>query len=268
MLAGLILGAYLVLVAAPGKGTFAVDAIAYWRVDLADPYRAAPAGGAWGDIGFFFPYAPPIALLFAPFAALPWLAFVTLWYGLLIAALTWLGRRSVLLLAAFPPVALNLSDGNIHILLAAALVLGLLWFVARREWRQLVIALGVTAAIVAVTAVALPGQWLGWLEMLRDSAGVPPPWPALPIPLWLRLPVAAAIVWWGARRDARWTVPLGATIALPALWLGGLAMLVGCWPLRSRTASPSAVKHDAAGYHAPDGLRHADSDTRARSVTV
>jgi hypothetical protein len=281
VLAGLIFSAYLILVAAPAKGTFAIDTLCYWGVDLADPYRTP-----WGSCAVPVPpfgYAPPIALLLAPFAALPWPVFVAGWYALLIVALAWLGRRDVLLLAAFPPVALNLADGNIHLFLAVAIVLGfrypaawafvlltkvtpgvgLLWFAARREWRALGIALGATAAVSLFTIVLLPSQWLGWLEMLRDSAGVQQPMPALPIPLWLRLPVAAAIVWWGARRDARWTVPLGAAIALPALWLGGLAILAGCWPLRSR---PPAIEGSNAGYHAPDG--HQLADATARQVTA
>ena len=75
---------------------------------------------------------------------------------------------------------MELAGGNIHLLLAAAIVLGfrwpwtwslvlltkitpgigLLWFVVRREWRNLTIALGGTAAIVAVSFV-LPGRTPG-----------------------------------------------------------------------------------------------------------
>ena len=43
---------------------------------------------------------------------------------------------------------------------------GLLWFVVRREWRPLVIALGVTAAIVTVTFVAVPWMWADWISMV------------------------------------------------------------------------------------------------------
>jgi hypothetical protein len=79
--------------------------------------------------------------------------------------MAWLGWRRTLLVLAFPPVALELYHGNIHLLLAAAIGLGLrypwtwafvlltkvtpgvglIWFAVRREWRQLGIALGVTA---------------------------------------------------------------------------------------------------------------------------
>ena len=71
---------------------------------------------------------------------------------------------------------MELAGGNIHLLLAAAIVLGfrwpwtwaivlltkitpgigLLWFVVRREWRDLAIALGATAAIVAVSFLVWP----------------------------------------------------------------------------------------------------------------
>ncbi len=43
----------------------------------------------------------------------------------------------------------------------------------------------------------------------------------------MRLPVAAALVIWGARTDRRWTVLVGATLALPVLWLTGLSMFAG-----------------------------------------
>jgi hypothetical protein len=253
VVAGLVFAAYIFVVSAAQKGSVGFDIVAYWSVDLANPYH-----GNVGDLGFFA-YAPPIALVLAPFTALPFAVFATGWYALLVTTLAWLGRRQVLMLLAFPPVALDLYHGNIHLLLAAAIVLGLrypaawsfvlltkvtpgiglLWFAARREWRQLAIALGATAAIAAVTFALLPTQWLGWLQMLRDSAGTAPPWPALPIPLWIRLPIAAGIVVAGARRDAAWTVPLAAAISVPALWPGAFAILAACWPLRASQPAPA-----------------------------
>jgi hypothetical protein len=212
------------------------------------------------------------------------LPFVTLWYGALLGALTWMGRRSTLLLLAFPPVAIDLYHGNIHLLIAAAIVLGmrypaawsfvvltkvtpgigLLWYVARREWRSLGIALGATAAIVAVTFVLLPTQWVTWISILIDGAGTPPPWPALPIPIWLRLPIAAAIVVWGARRDARWAVPIAAAISVPALWPGSFSILAACWPLRHRVTSVPA-REPAPDYHAPDARQPGGEPRRERS---
>ena len=43
--------------------------------------------------------------------------------------------------------------------------------------------------------------------------------------------VAAAIVVWGARSDRRWAVPVAAMLALPALWYGGLSIMIATVPL-------------------------------------
>jgi hypothetical protein len=105
-----------------------------------------------------------------------------------------------------------------------------------------------------VSFVFLPTQWTAWIQMLRDNTGPMPPWPALPIPLVLRLPVAALIVLWGARRDARWTVALAAAISVPALWPGALAILAACWPLRSSRAPVAA---ESPVYHPNDARQPA-----------
>ena len=81
---------------------------------------------------------------------------------------------------------MELAGGNIHLLLAAAIVLGfrwpwtwslvlltkitpgigLLWFVVRREWRNLTIALGGTAAIAVSVRSPPPDAWFQWAEVL------------------------------------------------------------------------------------------------------
>jgi hypothetical protein len=43
--------------------------------------------------------------------------------------------------------------------------------------------------------------------------------------LWLRLPIAAAVVIWGARTDRPWAVPVAATIAMPVVWVATLSVL-------------------------------------------
>lgn len=70
---GLLYAAYVFLVQAPRTGTFGYDAFAYWSVSLAQPYTIPH--GALGS----FPYAPPIALLFDLFGAVPWSNFVLAW---------------------------------------------------------------------------------------------------------------------------------------------------------------------------------------------
>lgn len=250
VIAGLLFAGYLFVVVAPVSGTFGFDAYAYWHLDLAAPYSQS-AGGLGA-----FTYTPLIARLCAPFAALPWYSFLWLWTGVLIATLVWLGWRSSLVVLAFPPVALELYHGNVHLLIAAAIVLGfrwpatwafviltkvtpgvgLVWFAVRREWRRLGIALGVTAILVAVSLVIDPSLWKAWLtdDILKTATGAPLDQFSLGIPLWLRLPAAALLVAWGGRTDRAWTVPVAATLGLPILWPTGFAILAALWPIAAR----------------------------------
>jgi hypothetical protein len=242
--AGLLFAAYLFVVIAPVTGTFGFDAYAYWAVQLADPYHLT--AGALGA----FTYSPVVARVFSGAGVLPFWQFLFLWTALGIGTVIWLGRRrlrTVLAILAFPPVALELYHGNVHLLIAAAIVLGfrypafwalpiltkvtpgvgLVWFAVRREWRSLGIALGVTAALVAVS-VAVDGRlWVDWLteSLGATAAGAPLNQFAVPIPVWLRLPAGAALVAWGARTDRAWTVPVAVTLGLPVLWPSGFAVL-------------------------------------------
>jgi hypothetical protein len=160
-----------------------------------------------------------------------------------------------------PPVIIELAMGNIHLLLAAAIVagfrwpgtwafvlltkpslgIGLLWFAARGEWRRLGIALGTTAAIAGASFVLAPGLWGEWIGLLSANAGTVPSGPSRPIeiPVPLRLIPAAAVVIVGARKGWRWTVPLAALVAMPTIWIGSLVLLVAVIPLwRRQPAQP------------------------------
>ncbi len=257
VIAGLIFLGYLFIVIAPKAGTVGYDAFAYWNVNAADPYQVGVGGlGA-------FNYTPPIAWLFGPFGALEWPTFLWIWLALLVGNLIWLGGRGVrvLWLLAFPPVALELYHGNIHLWIAAAIVLGfrypwtwgfvlltkvtpgigLLWFAVRREWRALGIALGVTGAIVAISLVMNADLWRQWIAFIASTPeGGSVAQFNIPIPLWIRLPAAAALVAWGGLTDRRWTVPVAATLALPVLWISGFAICAALaaesmWPRKEAT---------------------------------
>jgi hypothetical protein len=222
------------------------DAYCYWFPSLSDPY----ARSDWTD-PIAYVYSPAFLQLVSPIRALPWQAYMAVWTAILMAAVFVLtGRRwfAVGLVLGL----MELAGGNIHLLLAAAMVLGfrwpatwaivlltkitpgigLLWFVVRREWRQLFIALGATALIVAVSFVTMPDAWAQWVGVLSRIAGRDGTWAAVPIPFLVRLPFAVALVVWGARTNRRWTVPLAGMLALPALWYGGLAMLLAVIALR------------------------------------
>lgn len=251
IIAGLIFAAYLFMVVAPVAQTFGFDSYAYWLVDGNDPYRLSV--GALGA----FTYTPPIARLFDPFGTIEWWTFLWIWLALAVGTLVWLGGRGirVLWLLALPPVALELYHLNIHLLLAAAIVLGfrypstwafvvltkvtlgigLLWFVVRQEWHSLLIALGTTAAIVAVSVLIDGRIWGEWLRFIVSTTeGQQVAQFEIGLPLFVRLPAAAALVAWGGLTDRRWTVPLAATLALPVLWLSGFAIC-------------AAILHEAIG---------------------
>ena len=229
-----------------------VDAFAYWNADPTSPYGASTDG----TTGAYF-YSPAFAQLTAPVHLLPWQVFIAAWTVLLTAALVWQAGLWTALALLLVPVFVDLTVGNIHLLIGAAILLGfrwpwawafvlltkvtpgvgLLWFAFRREWRSLAIALGATAAIAAGSFALNPSLWFEWVDILTAAASGPDWAFIVPIPVWLRLPVAVAILFWGARTDRFWTVPLASCIALPVLRFNGFAMLVAMLPLLRQTAS-------------------------------
>lgn len=220
------------------------DALCYWSVNASNPY-----GGQYGGVNFA--YSPPVALAFLPVHLLSFDAFRAIWLAIQVGALLWLGRRYALALLLFLPVSVELYNGNIDLLLGVAIVLGfrypatwslvlltkvtpgvgLLWFVVRREWRNLAIALGATAAISLASLVIVPEMWRQWLAFLVSNPSVDTPLVRMTPPLPFRLLASAAIVSYGARTNRRWTVPVAAVISLPVIWFNGLAVLAAIIPL-------------------------------------
>ncbi len=227
----------------PGKTGFAFDTRSYWGFPRMQLYPGPGTDDGYG----FYRYSPAFVpfLLFA--SAVPWPVFAVGWIALLVGVYIWMAGDDRWPLLVFVPVLFEFYLGNIHLLLAMAIVLGfrwpatwafvlltkitpgigLWWFLVRREWRSLGIALGATAAIVAAGLLVSPGVWRDWYVSLSVTG------PAIgtnqvPLPLALRLLAALLLVTWGARTDRRWTVVVAGTLALPTLWFHGLAMLVGC----------------------------------------
>jgi hypothetical protein len=222
------------------------EAFCYWVANIHAPYAMSD----WTQ-PIAYVYSPAFLQLVAPLTELPWVPFFGVWTALLLGAIRFLtGPRlfAVGVLAA----TFELVGGNISLLLAVAMVvgfrwpaawafvlltkvtpgIGLLWFAVRGEWRSLGIALGATVLVVAASALIMPGAWVEWLELLVRLAGRDGTWAAVPIPFLVRLPIAIAVVIWGARTDRRWTVPVAGMIALPALWYGSLTMLLAVVALR------------------------------------
>ena len=245
------------------RPTTAGDAHAYWAVNLADPYtRPVATTDA-------FTYPPPAAIFFSILGRLPFEVFEAFWTLLIGVALLWLTGPWALAFLVIPVVASDLYLGNIHVLLAAAVILslrwpaawaiplltkpscgvGLLWYVVRGEWRRLATALAVTALAAALAAVLAPDLWPKWVAYILDTGVSPPTGNAsvVPIPLLVRMPAAILLVIWGARTDRRWTLPTAAMLGLPVLWMVGLAMLAGAFavsawgPLKSWAQRPAGA---------------------------
>ena len=253
-------GAVIVVVAIAmiWPGLNLADAHAYWAAPLDDLYGAARAGGADAYL-----YAPAFAQALAPFKALPWPVFAGLWLLFMALCLVAIAGIWAIFVAFMPPVLIELQAGNIHLPLAVAIGLGLrypatwafvlltkptlgiglLWFLVRREWRHLAIALGATAAVALGSYVISPAAWPAWIDALVINAGHPisPDYSGvIHVPLLVRLPLAAVVVIWGARTDRPWTVGVATTLALPILWVNGLAVILAI-PLLMGWRDPRAV---------------------------
>ena len=239
-------------------GSPGYDSYAYWHVDPLSPYHFDGDPGQAGA----FRYSPAIAQALALLNWLPWGAFYWAWLAILLAALAWLGREWVLALLVAPFVILDIHMGNIEVLLAAAIVvgvrhpaawafvlltkvtpgIGLLWFVVRREWRNLAIALGATTAIVAVSFAIAPGLWFDWpRQLMRVDADQ-----YVPLLTPVRFAAAAILVVWGARTDRPWTLVVAGTLGLAWLDFKTLALLVGLGAfLPSTRGAPPLAAWDA-----------------------
>jgi hypothetical protein len=229
-----------------GQLVTAQDARSYYGLDLRDLYAGRTN---WNAIGAY-PYSPAFAQLVYPLDLLPWPMFVAAWTAILIVA-AFLLTGPELFLVGLAVGLMEIAGGNISLLLALAIVagfrhpwtwafvlltkitpgVGLVWFALRREWRQLSIALGATAAIALLSFILLPDAWRAWIDLLLANSGKGGTWAAIPIPLLIRGPIGVLLIAWGAPRNQRWVVPVGAMLALPALWYGSLSMLLGVIPL-------------------------------------
>jgi hypothetical protein len=230
-----------------------VDAFAYWTTRDGTLYEAA----ATGEIGAYL-YSPAFAQLLTPLVALPWPLFDALWTALNLAVYYRLVGRLALPLLLFIPFSFEIVSGNVHLLLAAMVVIGLrergawawavgaitkltplvglLWFAVRRDWRPLGIAVATTAGVVVVSYVLAPAAWSQWVSLLIRDAGQPLQtvgW-YLPVALAPRVAAAAVVAAWGAWTNRPWTIPVAITLAMPVLWLNSLAVLAAVVPLTER----------------------------------
>jgi hypothetical protein len=260
---GLSIGGVLLLYMTMRNDGPGNDFFAYWAVDPANPYAVREGFGA-------FHYAPPLVWLVGPLKLIGWPTAYWLWFGFLMLVLVWLARGWALAWLMFPPVPAELFHGNVHLLIAAALVLSLrypaayvflvlskvapgvtaIWWAIRGEWRSLGVALGAAGLLIAVSILLAPSQWIAWvshISVVPDQATN-----LLAVPLLVRLPLAAGLVAIAAWRNQPWLLAPAVVAALPLLWFHGLAVLVAITPLwrmagrgeqAKLTTSPPADSH-------------------------
>lgn len=213
------------------------DGMAWYHADTPYDWSDRPPGVAE------YRYSPAFLWLTEPLRWLPAEAYRVTWVGLHLAAVAWLGPWTMVL--AFDDVIV----GNINTFLAVGVVLavrgqawtwagalltkvtpgvGVLYYVGRREWRAVAMALGTTLAVVAVGGLAAPSVWADWLRSLsQGQATYDNVWAAS---LWLRLPLAALLCLAAARWV--WLLPVGMIVAMPGLWPASFALLAAIPRLR------------------------------------
>jgi hypothetical protein len=253
------------------QAQLAGDAAQYYLFRMPDPYLVS--GYVMQNGGFY--YSPVAAMAVYPIT-LGGLYFTSaVMTAIEFAALYALVGRWSLVAILFPPVWWDISLGNINLLLGAAVVwgvrypalwaiplltkvtpgVGILWFAVRRDWRSLGIAVGVTAALIGLSLLAGAHLWADWFASLATSAGTASMTGVrtVPVPLIVRLPVAAILVVIAARTDRVWLLLVACTIAVPVLWMASLAPLV---------AVPKLLMDDLRARRQPD------RGTTERSVVV
>lgn len=213
-----------------------VDALCYHNMDPVQPYNPERC----------FLYSPPIAqAMLVIQGVVPFEVFYTTLRVLEMMALALMAGPAIGPALLIPAVVIEINAANVNLLLVGAVLLGfrypwtwafvvltkftpgigLLWFAVRREWRHLAIAVGTTAAIAAISFVISPGLWV---DYIRALAGAPD---ESAFKIWMRAPIAIALVVWGARTNRRWTVVVAVFLAMPRWYFLTPVILVGLFPL-------------------------------------
>ena len=237
-----------------------------------DPY----AGAAVGLIGSYL-YPPPFLQVLAPAGQLPWPAFMFGWTALLAGAAVAMLRRVPRQYRTMLPLLVLLAGadiwaGNINLLLAYGAVVGLsvpaawaglaltkvtpglgaLWLAFRGRWLEFGVALVVMVAGAAASFVAAPQLWGDWLSVVFNEGAGGGYAASVPVPLFIRMPLAVIVLWWAARTNRAWLVPCACLLALPVIWFNGLSLLLGAAALLE--ARPAEV--NARARRSMPGRQH------------
>lgn len=245
------------------------DTMDYYLFNLVDPYS-----NDWGALHAYV-YSPAYGQVLYPFTLLPFDVFFKITVAVNLAALVFL-VGPVWAVVALPVAHTEIVNSQIHLLLASAAVLmvrhpaawafmpltkvtpgvTILWYVGRREWRNLGVAIGVTGLIVAVSATIWPTAWIEWLRLLSESSTrhvanyTFSEWPAI-----FRLPIGAGLVWIAARRNRPAALPVIVLFVLPSIWVGAMVMLLAVPRMLALGPRVGAASPWSGGFPRPRKLR-------------
>jgi hypothetical protein len=235
-----------------------IDAAAYWRTGQEPDhlwYRVVELEGR-------YLYSPAFAQVLAPITNLPWHVFIAIWIAAETAAFAWLLRPlgwkwAVPLLFWLAP---ELVIGNVLGFIGVAVVLGMrhypgawalpvltkppfgvgmVWFLARKEYRKLGAAAGTSAIIVVISLLWKPDLWLDWWHFLHDMSSS-----ATDVDgrlLYVRFAIAGMVTFYAARANRPWLLPIALLITTP-VFAGGpsFAILAAIPRLRASTVLPAS----------------------------
>jgi hypothetical protein len=270
-----------------------LDSHAYWAAWRNGLYSAAP------EQQDAYLYSPAFAQGVWPLTLLPWPAFLALWSGAIAAIYLWL-------IAAFPRAwraplfLLCLSDilaGNLWAFFALVVVAGfrfpaawalpfltkltpglcVIWFAARREWRALAVAAGVTIAAVAASFAFAPHLWADWIRLLLhpdefrnpERANLAPLASHVPaiVRLGLGVPAAVALTIVAARSNRPRLLPVAMFLAIPVPNFAALGLLLAIPRIAPTGQERPSEEDDKASARVIDGSPSpAHQTSRARPV--
>ena len=244
------------------------DGAAYYFSDTPYEWRDRPAGA--GEYRF----SPAFLWVIAPLRLLPWEAFAAVWFAAHIAVLLYLRLPWMLI---FPGVMEDALWGNINTFLALAVVLivrrgaaplwatvfltkvtpgvAVVWHAARREWRELAVAAGVTVLIVGIGLAVNPQLWFEWWESLITGPDTYPTTAYTP-PLAPRLAIGALVAVLAAVTNRAWLLPVAMLVAVPGFWPNSFALLLASVALyRSELVSAPVADGDPVVLNSRSSIR-------------
>jgi hypothetical protein len=254
-----MVGASVLLVIAVTRWRSSSDAFAYWlgakRLVEGQPLYDPTANMT---TPFAYLYPPPLAQALAPLTrVVSDVGYEFLWTAVLLVVLLWFARwRPIIALAlvAFLPVAVELWFRNVHLVLAALIVLalrgapwlfavgaaikispglGIVYLAARGRWRDAIVATLVGLGILVVSVVVSPGAWNDFVRSVA-SQGAGSGASIIPVPFFVRAAAGLALTIVAARLPPRTGEPLlvvAITLANPTLYVTALSMLIAVVPL-------------------------------------